>query len=452
LITILAIIFLLGILVFVHELGHFIAARLCNIQVDKFSFGFGPKLFGKKIGETEYRVSLIPLGGYVKMLGENPDEQQQETIDSERSYSNKKWWQKVFVAFNGPFFNFLFAILILSLSYIIGIKTYDLKPIIGNITSERPALQQLKSGDEIIKIDGNEIDGWMSIIEEWKDTPAEAGGKVHTIELIRDGQIQKFKVGNFDYKLWLKDIEVYSPPIISDVYYGFPAYEAGLKQNDRIVKIAGKPIETWSDMRNIVQKKPEKELEFTIKRGDEKLTLFVTPRLNPQSEEKVGIIGIQPILNMAKVERYNIFESFKLGTLSTFVIIGSYYKGFYELLKNPSQVGETIGGPLMIAALTKQQTEQGISSYLSFLALISLILMIMNLLPIPILDGGQICFSIIEGIRGEPLKISVQAFLQRVGIAIILMIMFFAFYNDISRFVKRKISVQNSRESIEIVE
>jgi len=135
-ITIIAILFLIGILVFVHEFGHFIVARLNHVKVEKFSFGFGPKLFSWTIGETEYRISLIPLGGYVKMLGENPNEASDGEILDKRSFKQKRWWQKALIAFGGPFANFLFAILILALTYTIGIKIYDIAPVIGRISEE----------------------------------------------------------------------------------------------------------------------------------------------------------------------------------------------------------------------------------------------------------------------------------------------------------------------------
>ena len=171
-ITILAIIFLIGILVFVHELGHFIVARLNRVKVEKFSFGFGPKLLSWTIGETEYRISLIPLGGYVKMLGENPDEASDEELLDTRSFKQKHWWQKALIAFGGPFANFLFAVLILTLTYCIGIKTYDIAPVIGRISDEAYSVIPLESKDEIVSIDGVPTPGWTSIIEEWiKNSP-----------------------------------------------------------------------------------------------------------------------------------------------------------------------------------------------------------------------------------------------------------------------------------------
>ncbi|MEA2103114.1 MAG: RIP metalloprotease RseP [Candidatus Cloacimonadota bacterium] len=438
-ITILAFILLLGILVIVHESGHFIAARMCGVQVEKFSFGFGPKIFAKTVGETEYRISLIPLGGYVKMLGENPEEQEND-LDSGKTFSGKKWWQKVFIAFNGPFFNLLLAIIILSLTYMIGLKTYDLQPIVGNVSSSQTDLHQLKPHDEILSIDGEKIDGWISIIELWRDSYK----PIHAVKILRDGEVITLNMKNFDFKLWLTDVESYAPPIIGEVYYGLPAYQSGLKKGDEILTINGKNVNSWSEMRGIITANSDTELRLSVRRDSEKLSIIVTPQLNPGEKEEAGIIGITQKLELVNIERYGVFKAIEYGTITTFTVVVGYYKGLFKLIKRPSEAGKNVGGPIMIAAMTKQQTEQGLTSYLSFMAMISIILMVMNLLPMPVLDGGQILFSVIEGIMRKPLKIGLQKIFQQVGIAVLILLMFFAFYNDISRYITRQLSLKNN--------
>ncbi|MBS3741159.1 MAG: RIP metalloprotease RseP [Candidatus Cloacimonetes bacterium] len=436
-ITILAVILLLGILVFVHEFGHFLAAKLSNVKVEKFSFGFGPKLIGFTKGETEYRISLIPLGGYVKMLGENPEEEDIAQAEIERSFLHKKWWQKVFIAFNGPFFNFIFAVLILSLTYIIGIKTYDIEPVVGrNIDSESQKWEQLEEKDRIIAVDGVKVDSWIDIVKAWSEQDKE----VHKVEVIRDDEKVDLKIADFHYRNWLDSIRAYVPPVIGNIYYGLPAYKAGLEEGDIVLQIQDNEIEDWYDLRKVIQENPNEKLKFTIKRDGKILQRIVEPQLNPESKDDTGVVGITQKLSVTNIERYDIFTSIKFGFLGCTSLVYRYYNGLVELFGNPSQMGKNMGGPIMIAAMTKQQAESGLSSYLSFMAMISIILMIMNLLPIPILDGGQIIFSLIEGIAGKPLNQSVQAFLQRVGLVIIMALMFFAFYNDISRFVTRQFS------------
>ncbi len=447
-ITILAIIFLLGVLVFVHEFGHFLAAKISNVKVEKFSFGFGPKLLSFTKGETEYRISLVPLGGYVKMLGENSDEDEISKQEIQRSFLHKKWWQKVFIAFNGPFFNFLFAILILSLTYIIGIKTYDIEPVVGkNVAQDNQKWSVLQEKDRILSVDGEKVESWIDIAKTW----SEKKKTVHKVRLKRDNEIIIIQIPDFDYRNWLDSIRAYVPAVIGKIYYGLPAYKAGLEEGDSILKIEDKQIEDWYDLRDIIQKNPEKNLKFTIKRGDKIVEKIVTPQQNPESDVKSGVIGVTQKLTFTNIKRYNLVKSVKYGFLSSTSLVARYYAGLVKLFSHPARMGENMGGPIMIAAMTKQQAESGLSSYLSFMAMVSVILMIMNLLPIPILDGGQIIFALIEGIMGKPLNQSVQAVLQRVGLAIILVLMVFAFYNDISRFVTRKLSKNvNSTQEVEL--
>ena len=439
-ITILAIIFLIGILVFVHELGHFIVARLNHVKVEKFSFGFGPKLLSWTIGETEYRISLIPLGGYVKMLGENPDEASDDELLDKRSFKQKRWWQKALIAFGGPFANFLFAILILALTYCIGIKTYDIAPVVGRISEEAYSVVPLESEDEIVSIDSVSTPGWTSIIQEWiKNSPEK-----RQITFIRNNDTLFANTENFSYEFWLSEIKPYVPAVIGDVYYGLPAYQAGMKKGDTILQIEDMEIHDWYDLRDIIKNSADRPLHFVVQRGEDLLEMDITPQINIELDENSGIIGISQILEQEYIERFSVPTSLKYGFLTSINIIARYYSGLSKLVQHPSQVGKSVGGPIMIASLTSQQVKEGVSAYLSFLAMISIILMIVNLLPIPVLDGAMIIFSIIEGIRGKPLKISTQAVLQRIGVVLLLFIMIFAFYNDISRSVGRYFSLKRS--------
>lgn len=440
LLGILATIVLLGILIFVHEFGHFIIARACKVKVEKFSFGFGPKLFSKTIRETEYRVSLIPLGGYVKMLGENPDEQEGDSTPSRESFQNRKWWQKVFIAAGGPLANFIFAILIFILTLLVGIKTYDFPPVVGKIQSEElREVTQLQPKDKIIAIDGKEIDGWMSILQIWSDNH----NKIHEVTVERNNKVTTIEIPGFEKENWLTQIKPFAPPIIGEVMFGMPAYEAGIQKNDKIIAINDQPIADWYEMQNIIQKNAGNELIFTIERDGEHLNLSLTPQTSPELSQEVGIIGISQSMTVTSIERYNLPDAIRYGFATTIAAIGNYYEGLFFLVSSPSQLSKSIGGPLTIAAISGQQVQEGLGAFLSFMGMISIILMVMNLLPIPILDGGQIIFALWEGVAGKPLKPAIQEQLQHIGLAIILFLVFLAFYNDISRFVTRYFSSKN---------
>jgi len=446
-ITIIAIIFLIGILVFVHELGHFIVARLNHVKVEKFSFGFGPKLLSWTLGETEYRISLIPLGGYVKMLGENPEEENEEELHSDESFKQKKWWQKALIAFGGPFANFLFAIIILTLTYIIGIKTYDLMPEIGRIDPEvLTEVSPLQEKDYILEINEVEVPTWTAIIQEWIDLDRQ------TVEIkVRRGDDTLIvTTSNFSYRYWFSNIQPKTSAVVGDLYYGLPAYQAGMKKGDTILQIEDIQIMDWYDMQEVIKHNVNEPLTFVILRDGVTLEMQITPQTNIELEDEEGIIGISQVLENEYIERFPAPTSFKYGFLTTVNIIGRYYSGLAKLVKHPSEVGKSVGGPIMIASLTSQQVKEGVSAYLSFLAMVSVILMIVNLLPIPVLDGGMIIFSIIEGIKGKPLTITTQSVLQRIGVVILLLIMFFAFYNDISRSIGRYFSLKRSNNTEKI--
>jgi len=291
-----------------------------------------------------------------------------------------------------------------------------------------------------VSIDGVPITGWASIIQEWVTKSPDK----RQITYIRDNDTLFTQTENFSYELWLSDIKPYVPAIIGDVYYGLPAYQAGLKKGDTIVRIEDTEIHDWYDLHEIIKNSADRPLHFVVQRDDELLEMDITPQVNIELDENLGIIGISQVLEQEYIESFSVPNSFKYAFLTTIDIIGRYYSGLFKLVQHPSQVGKSVGGPIMIASLTSQQVKEGISAYLSFLAMVSIILMIVNLLPIPVLDGGMIMFSIIEGIKGKPLKLSTQSVLQRIGVGVLLFIMVFAFYNDISRFVGRYFSLKRS--------
>lgn len=352
--TLLYALILLGILIFVHELGHFIIAKLMKVKVLKFSLGFGPKVIGKKIGETEYLISSFPLGGYVKMLGEDGIEEIPEE-EKPRAYNNQPVWKRFLIVFSGPLFNLLFASLIFVLIFMVGFPV--LLPQVGEVLP---------------------------------DSPAE---------------------------------------------------RAGLLKGDSIIEINGKPLNRWDEMTKIIHKNPERELLLKIKRDDKIIHLYLTPEkkevLNIFGEKKqVGLIGIRP-LGATKVERKAIHEAIVDGIRRTWDISVLTVLSIIKLIQRIIPA-ETIGGPILIFQMAGQEAAHGPLSFFAFMAIISINLGVLNLLPIPILDGGHIFFLIIEAIRRKPLSEKVIMVAQRVGLAIIITLMVFAFYNDIMRLFSGK--------------
>ncbi len=345
---------LLGILIFVHELGHFLTAKLMRVKVMKFSLGFGPKVIGKKIGETEYLISSFPLGGYVKMLGEDGIEEVAEE-DKLRAYNYQPVWKRFLIVFSGPLFNLLFASLLFMLIFMTGF----------------PVLL----------------------------------------------------------------------PEVGDVLADSPAQRAGLIKGDRIVEIDGRPINRWDEMTEIIHRNPDMKLLFKIKRGNELISLYLTPEKKEVSDifgekKEVGLIGIKP-LGRTKVIREDFLKAVTAGIQKTWDISVLTVVSIIKLLQRIVPA-ETIGGPILIFQMAGQEAANGPLNFFTFMAVISINLGVLNLLPIPILDGGHIFFLIIEAIRRKPLNEKFIMVAQRIGLAIIITLMIFAFYNDIMRLITGK--------------
>ncbi len=349
---------LLGILIFVHELGHFIFAKSLGIKVLKFSLGFGPKLIGKKYGDTEYLLSAFPLGGYVKMLGQSDTPDEEEVISEEEkhmAYNFQPIWKRFAVVFSGPFFNLCFAVLIFFVVFMNGVP-YMLAEV-GAITPNSPAAQQ------------------------------------------------------------------------------------GMLKGDRVIEVDGKQIIRWDEMTEIIHSQPGRELTVKIERNGTAQTLMVRPEKkvvkNLFGEDKeVGLIGIAPS-GKTELKQAGIIGAFSLAVSRTWDISVLTLVSMVKLVQRIIPA-DTIGGPIMIFQMAGQQASHGAMSFFTFMAVISINLGVLNLLPIPVLDGGHILFMGIEAIRRKPLSEKVIIISQKVGLVLLLSLMAFAFYNDIVRLITGK--------------
>ncbi len=426
----------LGILVTVHEMGHFIAARFFKVEIEKFSIGFGPKLLAFKKGKTEYRISLIPLGGYLKMKGENPDD---EVDDSESSFSIKTWWQRAIIAFAGPFANLILAILIFILTFAIGKHFEDQLPVVGEVSANYSEF--IQEGDTILQVNDEDINGWTQIIQHTKND-------AENIYLVERNN-EQVRITNIEIKpaTWATEILPFVPAIIGEVAPGMAAYKSGLQDRDEILAVDGKAVNDWYDMRDAITSTENGAITLKIKRGNDIFEKSIVPEENILDDNR--IIGITQYMPVKYVEKYNLFKSVKYGTIGTINFVYLNYVMLYKLISNPGEIKNNLGGPVMIYAMSAQTANKGFDSILSFIAAISIILMIMNLLPIPILDGGHIFFCFIEGIRKKPLSIKIQIILQNIGLFILVSLMVFAFWNDLSRLFSRSSSIKENQVQIE---
>lgn len=537
--TVIASIILLGILIFIHELGHFIVAKAFGVGVKVFSLGFGKRIFAKRIGDTDYQITWFPLGGYVKMVGEEPGEEVKEE-EKIHSFSHRPLWQRTMIVLAGPIFNLVFPLLIfipifmigqnvpttliglvdegspafdadirpgdritavngdsiwkwkemqkiitdnpnksMSLTILregvkteisitpdtktikdpifgeektigeIGIRPITYRPIIGVTHFFTPAYRAgLRSGDLILSADGHEFNTWF----ELRKYILRHQGDIVRITFEREGlkdeammevplpQAQSSKEGEMKV-IPLTGI-VLPELFINDVLDDYPAKEAGLKKGDQIVSINKVPIKDWSSLVELIRGMPEQTIRLEVNRygihviRDIKVK-EVSIRNYLGEESKIGQIGITPMATFIegerKMERLGPLSSLKKSFIRVGQIIYFTMKALYKLILGELSL-KNIGGPILIIKAAGDSARSGFIPFLTMLILISINLGIINLFPIPMLDGGHLILFLIEFIRGKDFSIRSHEMIQRVGIAILVLLMAFAFFNDIMRF------------------
>jgi regulator of sigma E protease len=441
--TILAAVVVLGVLIFFHELGHFLMAKRAKVGVLKFSLGFGPKLVGVKRGETEYLLSALPLGGYVKMIGEDPGDASPEAADPARSFSKKGVGTRSLIILAGPAANFILPVFIFwGIFTFVGQSFY--LPVAGSPEKDSPAAQVgMVAGDRIQAIDGKPIERW----DEIEAALRASGGRPLTLSIFRDDRSTEVRLEPKIDKIrdiFGQEIEVWDlglHPLVStrigQVLPGQVAQQAGIRGGDRVVAVDGVPVAEWDQLAKIIHRSPGKALRLAIERDGQRQEIPVVPRATKQQgaagQEEIGLIGIGPAPE-SQLRRLNPISAAWAGVVKTADLGVLVVTGFVKLIQakiSPS----TIGGPILIAQMAGEVAQRGILELLSFTALLSINLAILNLLPIPILDGGHLLFSFIEWVRGRPVSLRKREIAQQVGMVLLVALMVFAFYNDIFRWL-----------------
>jgi regulator of sigma E protease len=427
--TLLAFLIFIGILVLVHEFGHFIVAKAFGVKVEVFSIGFGPPIFQKKWGETVYQIAVLPLGGYVKLYGEEDSE---EVRKDPRSFYAKPPWQRILIAFAGPLFNFLFAILTFWIVFLQPkqVPQYIFQPPkVGYVEHNSPAEKiGLKLEDVIVAVNGKPVKNWKDLsklLEEY-------AGKEVTLKVLRNGKEITLKV-KLDYKVLSKGIGIlpYIPPVVGDVEPGSPAAQVGLKKGDRIVEINGKPVHSWWNIVFALKETGGKPLNLKVERNGKIITLTVVPKYDPTL--KRYILGIKAPIEYEEV-RLSPLEALKRAIDRTWFLTVLTVKVIWGLITGAVSV-KTLGGPLAIAGFAGEAAKLGLIAFLSAMATLSVQLGLFNLIPLPLLDGGLILLFLIEWIRGKPLSEKFKEWWVKIGFVIIVSLMVFIFTQDIIRFL-----------------
>ena len=435
----------LGVLIVVHELGHFIMARLAGVGVERFSVGFGPVLWRFRGKETEYCVSAIPMGGYVKMMGddENPLEGGKgATIDPRKAFNAKPLGARFLIVFAGPAMNFVLAVVIAALMFmLVGRPVAPAQ--VGRVVEGGPAAQAgLQTGDRIISIDGAAVPYWEDVARvvqaagprALKVVVKGASGE-RTVDLTPTQTKRRDLFGD-EQNVWELGASPYIPATIGDTVSGDPADQAGLKSGDTVTALEGQPVMSWDDLAEKIHQRAGQPTRLEVKRGSETLPITVTPKKGkipgPDGKEvEAGLVGIRPGGTTLMVRSNPLTATWEgvvwAGDVTAKTAIGLYKWASRQIPSN------SIGGPIQIATMAGEQARQGISSLALFTAVISVNLFLLNLLPVPMLDGGHLLFFACEAVLGRPLSVRKREVAQQVGFALLMLLMVFAFYNDFKR-------------------
>ena len=433
--TILAGIAILGVLVFVHELGHFTVAKLAGVKVLKFSLGFGPRLLSRQWGETEYMICAIPLGGYVLMLGEGgtiEGEGEVPTLEDEgRSFAAKSVGIRSLIIAAGPLTNLILPFLVLPLAYMLGVSVpaYIEQPAVpAHIVVGSPAaVAGFQANDRIIAINNSPVTTWESA----NNILLSHAGSTLKVEVLRAQEPLSLALadGGVDGLMALGLL----PPqeaVVGTLAPGMPAVKAGLKVGDRILTIDGQAVTSWYDLKELIRAGTGGGQSFQVKRADGTLA---TLTMTAQVQNGEYLIGISPQMKTIE-KRYAPLAAIRAGWNRahelielTYLFIGKLFTGHVS--------SDNIGGPISVVQIAGQAAQTDVASIFLILAFLSIQLGILNLLPVPILDGGHLFFNLIEAIIRRPLSLRVREIAQQVGLALLLLLMLLAFYNDITRLV-----------------
>ncbi|MGY4024836.1 sigma E protease regulator RseP [Aeromonas rivuli] len=435
----------LGLLVAVHEFGHFWVARRCGVKVERFSIGFG-KAIWRRMGKdgTEYVLALIPLGGYVKMLDGRVDEL--KPGEEAQAFNHKSVWARMAIVAAGPMANFVFALFAFWLMFMIGVPS--VKPIVGEVRTDSIAAEAgLLPGMQIVEVGGEPTGDWESIVYALISHLGDDSVQLKLTEPKSSYASDK----TLELKSWTFDPDKESPivslgiiplgakvlPVVADVVQGSASDTAGMRKGDKILALDGEPLTDWVAFVGKVQSSPEQPLQLTIERDGSEQSITLTPHAKEVKGKAVGFVGLSPQV-VPLPDEYRILlqygpldalwqgmhKTWSLITL-TFDMIGKLIGGIVSL--------DNLSGPISIAKGAGNSADYGLVYFLGFLALISVNLGIINLFPLPVLDGGHLVYFLIEAVTGKPVSEKIQEVGFRIGAAILMLLMGIALFNDFAR-------------------
>ena len=447
--TLAAFVVALGLLIIVHELGHYAVARLCGVKVLRFSVGFGRPLWLRRFGRdaTEWVVATVPLGGYVKMADER--EGPVAPADLPRAFNRQSVWRRIAIVAAGPVANFLLAILLYWVLFVSGVK--DAKPILAAPEPDTPAaVAGIRQGDVVRSVNGEPTASWSDV--RWRLLELALEHRDARLEVLEGGRHIGWRTldlatlkgpdleSDFLAKLGLRLDRPAVPPVIDALTAGGAAEQAGLRAGDRILSIDGAPIDSWGALVRKVRASPDQPLRMRVRRDGGEAEVTVVPARQMDGDTAYGRIGAvsraaPELMRDYVVEiRYPPAAALQRATAKTWEMSVFSLRMLWRMVTG-SVSWRNLSGPVTIADYAGQSAQLGLEPYLAFLALISISLGVLNLLPIPLLDGGHLMYYSVEILKGSPVSERVMELGQRIGLALLLCLMAFAFYNDINRLI-----------------
>ena len=447
-ITVVAFVVALGVLIVIHEYGHYLVARLLGVKVLRFSVGFGRALWSSRRGRdrTEWVIAVLPLGGYVKMLDENEGPVAPEELH--RAFNRQGVWRRIAIVVAGPVANFLLAIVFYWLLFVAGVQ--EAKPIVG--TPEPGTIAEASGfvrGETIVKINEEPISSWQQV--RWRLLQLAVDKQPARLEVIdakrrltwRTLDLSTFDLEGFDDPLSRLGLKLDRPdmdPVVGKVVAGSVAEQGGLRAGDRIVSIDGSPIRVWDDVVRAVRDRPGEMIRLGIRRGGDGIEIRLRPETVHQGRETFGRIGAAPQVDAEAMKSFVTTISYGPVAALAMALDRTWETSAFSLkMLGKMVVGQVswknLSGPVTIADYAGQSAQLGIGAYTAFLALISISLGVLNLLPIPLLDGGHLLYYVVEIFKGSPVSARIMELGQRLGLTLLLFLMAFAIYNDFNRLL-----------------
>ncbi len=417
--TILPGILLLGIVIFFHELGHFLAAKWRGVTVLKFSLGMGPEMIGFTAGGTRYCFSWIPLGGFVQMAGDSPNEDGSLPEGGQEQFLTHHWFGRLIIAIAGPAANLVTAYFVMTAMCLNGLTQPDWPNVLGPVPDTTSAYAAgLREGDVVRKVGERPVATWHDIDLAYE---AHGEGTALTFVLDRAGSEVAISVPGPQVKKTLGDLMPQpSLPVVGTVLTGMPAYRGGVREGDTIVAVDGKPVRYFMDIGQALRGKVDTPVKLTVERDGKAMDLSVTPLSQKGgADRQSAIIGIEAPRGLTWKQTFTLPEAVKAGFYGTGSLVSSVYGGMWMTVSRPLYYREYVGGPIFIAQMARDSARKGIDNYLYFLAMINIAIMAFNLMPIPLLDGGHILLALLEAVRRRSISARTYINFQKVGLVLV---------------------------------